>query len=784
MLVTGAALAGLLRRFRVAARLTQGQLAERAGISERAVSDIERGVRRRVYPATAHALADALGLDPADRAEFESAAAGQAAERYDPGGGWPTDQWRALRRTSFVGRDRELTALVAMLDDGARLLTITGTGGIGKSRLAAEACARIAAAPSTDVLWVELAGLGEPDMLLTTLATAVGVSAGGEALVPALARVLEQRATLLVLDSFETVVSGAPDVGGLLDHTAELQILVTSRAPLRLRGEQELPLRPLSDASAADLFTQRARAARPQLAVDDAEAVHLVAAICRRLSGMPLALELAAARVRHMPLRELSTALERPLELLTDGERDLPERQRTMRGAITWSHELLGADDRVVFRRLTPFAGGWTLDAAERVAGDGAHHDVLGALGRLCEQGLVHTDDEALGSRWDVLDPIRDYAAEQLAGTGEAAEVARRHAEYYTVLAETVAPRILGPEQQAGRTQLRGEAANLRAALSWATRAGDADLALRLTGALWMFWRMEGAFDEGRAWLQRALDLPGAAGSPYRPAALWGAAWLAYQQHELSIAAALGEELLACSTDAAAALDRRNALTILGHVAMAERRYDDALPLLEEALAIARASTAPWHVATSLLNLGTALLRHGDPDRAEELLEEAVAAHEAAGDQHFTARSLIELGYASLFRGDADRAADHLADALRRFLSLGEQWGIAEALAAVAVLAATRSQSEAAAVLTGASDATFAQISTRVIAPDAALAAPFLAHARTMLGEDRWHEATLEGATMPIEDVARLALDETAERPESSPRPSRPSVPEDEPGER
>ncbi|QGN58038.1 tetratricopeptide repeat protein [Nostocoides sp. HKS02] len=759
--MTGAAFADLVRRYRVRARFTQAQLAERAGISERAVSDIERALRRRVYPVTARALADALDLDPQDRVAFEAAAAGRVTEPVGPSTGWPSDQWSELRRTPLVGRDSELTELLSMLNGGVRLVTVTGPGGIGKSRLAAEVCWRIAAAAPGKVIWVELARLQEPDMLLATLATTVEASAGGGALVPALARVLEERAALLVLDTFETVVSAGPDVGGLLDHTTDLQILVTSRAPLRIRGERELPLRSLSDVSAAELFTQRAHAARPRLGVDNPEAAHLVAAICRRLSGMPLALELAAANVRHMPLRVLSAALERPLDVLTDGERDLPERQRTMRAAIAWSHDLLSEHDRTLFRRLAPFAGGWTLEAAEQLGVDASGHGVLPAMGRLCEQGLVYTDDESVGSRWDVLDPIRDYAAEQLACAGEATEMGTRHAQYYTFLAERAAPRILGPEQEAGRTQLREETANLRTALSWATRTGAVDLALRLGGALWMFWRMEGAFDEGRAWLQRALALPGATGSPHRTAALWGAAWLAYQQGDLSTATALGDELLACSTDAPAALDRRNALTILGHIAMAEGRHGDAVALLQDALHIAKANTATWHIATSLLNLGTALLRHGNPERAEELLADAVAGHQATGDQHFTARSLTELGYASLFRGDLNRAARHLSDALRRFVALDEQWGVAEALAAIAVLAVTRGQPEAAAELTGASDATYAQISTRSIAPDAALAAPFLTHARTMLGEDRWHEAVLRGATMPIEEATRLALKET-----------------------
>lgn len=747
-----------LRAHRVAARLTQAELGERAGVSERAVSDIERGLRRRVYPATARALADALDLGSPDRTVFEAAArtgrAPAAAVAGDPV--WVND-WRGLRRTPILGRDDELReVLTALHDDSGRLLTITGTGGIGKSRLAAEVCVRIETDAPGRVTWVQLAGLRQPELLLAAVAAAVGVSAAGDGLLAALARALDQRAALLVLDTFEPLLAAAPAVGALLDRTTVVQVLITSRAPLRVRGEREQPLCSLSEPVAAELFRQRARSARPRLGLDDAEAVTLVADICRRLSGLPLALELAAARVRHMSLGALSLEIERPLQLLTDGGRDLPERQQTMRATIEWSHDLLSDDDRVVFRRLAPFAGGWTLDAAERVC-DRAP-PVIAALGRLCEHGLIQADDAATVARWRMLDPIREYSAEQLADSPDVGAVARGHAEFYRELAEAAAPRLLGAEQAAARAQLRAEVANLRGALGWATQTGAAGVALRLVGALWMFWRMEGAFDEGRAWVHRALDLPDAADSPSRAGALWGAAWLAYQQGELSTATTLGEELLARSTAADSTLDRRNALTILGHIAMSERRFDEALPLLEEALAIARTSDARWHIAMSLLNLGTVLLHHGDPRRAEEVLAEAVAAHDAAGDRHFLARSLVELAYASLVRGDTDLAAIRFADALHTILDLQERWGTAEVVAGFAALAAVRGDAETAAVLTGASDATYTEIAAQVIAPDAALTAPFLAHARLMIGEAQWQNAVDRGRRLSIENAAQLVM--------------------------
>ncbi|MDQ6934277.1 MAG: tetratricopeptide repeat protein [Actinomycetota bacterium] len=756
--MSGATFAEQLRAHRAAAGLTQVELAERAGISERAVSDIERGLRRHVYAVTARSLADALGLDPADAAVFEAAARpARARSVTSTGPVWGTD-WRNLRRTSMLGRETELDQVLrALIDESTRLLTITGTGGVGKSRLAAEVCWRLESDEPGRVVWVPLAGLLQPDLLLVTVATALGVSAGaGEELPAALARVLDQRSTLLVLDTFERLLDAAPALGAVLDRATHLRVLVTSRAPLRVRGESELPLHALPEPVAAELFRERARSARPGLSLQDGDGTRLVADICRRVAGVPLALELAASRVRHMPLHLLRVELGQSLHVLTDGERDLPERQRTMRSTISWSHDLLGAGDKAVFRGLAAFAGGWTLDAAEQVC---AADRVLAAISRLCEHGLVEPDPVARPARWHLLDPIHEYAVEQLAASPEADAVVRRHAEFYAGFAATAAPLLLGSEQAEARKRIRSEVANMRAALGSATQArGDPEVALRVVGALWMFWRLEGAFEEGWIWTQRTLELPGADDSPFRANALWGAAWLSYQRGDVPSATAYAEELLKRSTSTETALDRRNALTILGHVAIGQRRFDDALSLLEEALELARASNASWHIATSLLNLGTVLLRQGDPRHAVVVLEEAVAAHDAAGDRHFVAHSLIELGYAFLIWGKAEEAAARFAAATRTFLDLEERWGTAEAVAAFAVLASVCAHAETAAVLAGASEAAYAEMATRVMIPDAELGAPFLAQARGVLGETEWRRGVQNGQGLSVEEAAQLAL--------------------------
>lgn len=756
-----------VRDRRVAARLTQAELAERAGVSERAISDIERGLRARVYPVTARALADALALTDAARATFERAAqAGRTTrDRRPPPGGagsGPTladGDWRAIRRAPMFGRADEIDSLLTSLrDDGPRLHTITGPGGIGKSRLAAEVCAGY----GDGVTWVSLAAVEQPELVLPTVAVAGGLPA--DAPLSVVSAALEDATALLVLDTFEPVLAAANDVAALVDLTTRMRVLVTSRAPLRVRGERTLPLRPLPLTAAIELFRQRARAVRPDLVADDEDAATVIEDISRRLSGLPLALELAAAKVRHMSLQALRRRLDRPLRVLDDGERDLPVRQQTMRAAIGWSYDLLPPLEQTVFRRLATFIDGWTLEAAETVCAgvEAPASAMLSTVGHLCEHGLIQVDATAV-ERWRLLDPIRDYALEQLDVAGERTAVEHRHAQVFAELAERAAPLLLGAEQTAIRDELRADVGNLRLALVRAIAAGDADLATRIAGSIWMFWRMEGALAEGRRWLQRALEQHGADASPYRSPALWGAAWLAYQQSDLAPATAYGTELLARSVGDNAVLDRRNALTILGHVAMAEGRFADAVGLLEEALDLARAAGVRWHVATSLLNLGTALLHGADPVRAQQLLEEAVAGHVVAGDHAFTARSTVEVGYAALLRGDLPRARSCFADALLAFLELRERWGQAEAVAGFAVLAAVDDDAETAAVLKGASETAYAEIASQINASEAKLGAPFLAHARTTLGESGWTAAVARGRRLAIEEAAQIALNPVRE---------------------
>ncbi|MBA2315282.1 MAG: helix-turn-helix domain-containing protein [Chloroflexi bacterium] len=780
LFVTG--LGQQVRGLRTTAGLTQAELAERAGISERAVSDIERGLRGRVYPETARRLAAALTNEPADAAAVEAlirggqlSVPGGALDHATPEPASPastSDQWAVLRRTALIGRDAEVRTVCAWLGaPNNRLVTITGPGGIGKSRLAAEVCARLIGESRT-VLFVTLAALRDPALLLPAMAMGLGLPNGGTVGAPGLARHLRGRAAIVVLDSFEPVIDAAGEIGALLDQVADLQVLATSRAPLRLRGERELPLGPLtvrhggeSDPAfypAEHLFLERARAARPDLEVNEITRA-VVAEICARLGGLPLALELAAARVRHMSLAALRSELDRPLRLLAGGDRDLPARQRTMRATIDWSHDLLAPQQRAVFRGVSCFRGGWTLAAAETIVriDEESGEDLLEAFGPLVEYGLVTVEHHAASPRWKLLDPIGDYASERLVEAGEEAATRRRHAGFFAALAEEAEPHLRGPQQSRWRDALREDVDNLRGALDWALASSDADLALRLAGALWMFWRLEGAFAEGRSWLDRALSVDGARGSAQRGRALWGAAWLAYQDSDDGRAATLATELLGIADDRPDSLDRRNALTVLGHVATARGRADEALPPLEDALAIAQRTGSAWHLAASRLNLGTALVHTGAVERAEDALEQAWRAFVDIGDRHFVGTSLVELGYAAIVAGDIERASLRFGAALREFAALDERWGLAEAIDAVATLEAARGEARTAAILSGAAEQAWATIASRRLAPDGAIAAPLLEDVRASIGRAEWDASLAEGRRLVLQAAVALALQQT-----------------------
>jgi predicted ATPase/DNA-binding XRE family transcriptional regulator len=751
------ALGGLLRRHREAAGLTQEELAERAGVSARTISDVERGLRDGVYRETAARIAMGLGLAGDERALFEAAAqrarrpGRQAAIGLQPAAA-------PIPPTRLVGREQELAAILASLrDPRVRLVSLTGIGGIGKTRLAVEASAALGLDFPDGVCFVSLAQTSDPRLVAPLVARALGVNPTREPVADLIKMRLGGRRVLLVLDTFEHVLDAAPFVADLLASCSGLTVLATSRAALRLRGEREFAVPPLgvaADGPAATLFSERALAVRGDLKVRGSGAP-VVAEICRRLDGVPLAIELAAARVKHLAMAELLDHLDHRLRLLTGGPQDLPLRQQTMRNTLEWSFDLLDDNSQVLFRRLSIFVD-WTLESAQLVCGaSGPAMDVLTGLSTLIDHSLVIMADESVGAhRYVMLDVVREYAGELRDAAGEAAALADRHAEHFTALAEEAEPGLRRSEQLAWHLTLDADLPNLRQAFRWSLQSEDAERALRLAGAIWMFWLWQGSFVEGRRWLTDALDLPAGQYRAAHAKALWGLGWLSYHQGDYRETAKVAEALLDLALQTVRPLDLRNGLTLRGMAEMAAGRYHDATSTFEQGLAICRRLDEPWLLAASVLNLGNAVMHGGDFEWAELLLGEARSRYRELGDDAYHARATRHLATCQLLRGESQGAAELLRSYEITRPDLGD-WDLAESLEELSLINAAIGDSHRAAVLAAAAAAIRKRTSTRPHPFDSGLAEPYLALARG--DRNAWDSGWEAGADMPLDEVIKLA---------------------------
>lgn len=750
------ALGVLLRRHREDAQLTQEELADRAGLSARTISDIERGVRSRAYADTAAWLGDALALDGTDRAAFLEAARGRSS--------WSdTTESRVPRPlTAMVGRERELGELVsAFVDRGSRLVTVTGLGGVGKTRLGLAAAAELEPHFGGRIHIIHIAPNLDPAHLVRELAKAVG--SPERASPRELAAHLSGHPTLVLLDTVEHVLAAAPDLGAVLAAAPDLHVLATSRERLRIAGEQEMPLLPLpvpepsdprwSETPAAALFLERARAARPDLDVDP----ELVTDICSRVSGVPLALELAAARVRHLPLAALRDRLRTGIGDLADPGREAPDRHRSMEQTLAWSTESLDADETVLLQAGALFPGGWRLDAAERLCGPDV--DAVRAVSGLVDKSLVFLDPSSDGDapRWQMFDVVREFVQGAEPPDVTAGRRAALTAFYLDLLAE--AGTNVGRERE-WFGPLSSEEANVRAALTWAEGDQDAETLLRLSCGMWQFWQTRGDLTEGRRWLETGLGLQPPASDATRMTALWGKGWLAYHQDDDAAAEASGVELeeLARRDGDDAAL--RNALTLRGVVAIAREDATEAVGLLDEALRIARGLESDWIRATSLLNLGMGHLAAGDLSRARADLAEAAAAYEAIGDERFRARCLGYLGMASLVEDDPDRARALFGQSLGTFRDVGERGGTAEGLVGIAAVDAATGHLSRAANLAGAAERLRESFASRELPLDRKTNGRYLASAAARLGPEAWADAWAKGRNLPLDAAIDLALTE------------------------
>ena len=610
-----------------------------------------------------------------------------------------------LELTSFIGRQREIAEVKRLLlEDKNRLLTLSGSGGCGKTRLALAVAFEVVNSFEDGVWWVELASLSDPDLLPQAVASALGSALGvrevlGRSLSAMLVGHLKPKKTLLVLDNCEHLVEGCAALANtLLRSCPDLKILATSREPLSIAGERSWPVPYLSTPDpqhlppielmgrfeSIRLFVERAHVRRPDFSLRPENAA-MVAKICRRLEGIPLAIELAAARVGTLSVGQIAEKLGDSLTLLVGRDRVAPERQRTLRGTLDWSYDLLSQRERELYGRLSVFAGGWTLEAAEAVGvDDGMKHDeILDLLDRLVDKSLV-VAGEASGEselRYRMLELVRRYGLERLEESGEAERVQERHARYYLTLAEQAAPALQGAQQAAWLERLENEQDNLRWALGLSLERGDAETALRLGAALWRgFWYVRGYLSEGRRWLEEALAVSGEGATVLRAKALNGAGHLAWCQSDFEHAAMQFRKSLTLSRQLEDKAGVAAALNGLGRVAYSQGNLAEGRAMLEEALAIHRELNDAWGTAESLFVSGIVALYQGDYAVAHALLEESVTLFRDVGDREGVAVSLGVLGMVALSQGAYAAARSLLEETQAIFKSLADPRGVARAL--------------------------------------------------------------------------------------------------------
>lgn len=575
----------LLRQARRAAGFTQKELAARARISADAISVLERGLTRAPHQETLDLLAEALQLTPGERIQWEQATRGMRLPGSvpEPLGGLsqaiacplPGSKGRLpIPATPLIGREQEVQTICALLQrPEARLLTVTGSAGVGKTRLALQVAADLAGTFADGAQFVSLASLNDPALVLPTLAQALEVrESGALPVLTLLITALREQQMLLVLDNFEHVIAAAPHLAVLLEACPGVKILVTSREVLHLRAEQQFVAPPLAlptlppraarqqiDSAALEenpavrLFLQRAQAVQPDVHLTPDHAV-IIAEMCHRLEGIPLAIELAAPRLKLLSPQALLARLESRLQVLTGGARDLPERQRTMRATIAWSYELLSPDERALFRRLAVFMGGWTLEAAEQVclAAGALKLDMLEGLSSLLDKSLVSQEPASNGeTRFRMLYVLREFGLEHLDVEGEATTTREAHAAYYLSLVEKTYPQRDGAEQQGWRNPLGQEHDNLRAALNWwleqaeqAHTSEAAERALRLWWSMSPFW-LASCYREGYAGVKRVLAVRASMSEAAQVKALLYAASVLRAVDDTEQAEALAQEALA-----------------------------------------------------------------------------------------------------------------------------------------------------------------------------------------------------------------------------------------------
>ena len=717
-------------------------------------------------------------------------------------------------RTSFVGREREILEVKRALS-ATQLLTLTGTGGSGKTRLALEVARDLVGSYADGVWLIELAPLSEPDLVAQEVAGTLGVrERPGLLLLESLLDALGGKEMLLLLDNCEQLIDAVARLTrSLLDSCPRMRVLATSREHLGVTGEsiwlvpslsvpgaQKTPtVEELEGYEAARLFADRVSMRHPDFELTP-ENARAVAQICARLEGIPLAIELAAARVGLLSAEQIAGRLGQSPKLLAGGERTADHRHRTLRATLDWSYELLGGTEQVLFRRLSAFAGGFTPEAAESVGAGGSidEEDILELLSMLVGKSLVVVEESwERGARFRLLEPVRQYAWEKLSSSGEGEAVWRRHAEFFLALAEEAQPELKGPRQVEWLDRLQTEHDNLRAALSWSLERGI-DLGPRIAGALSLFWYTRGYLSEGRTYLE-AVARSGVAPATVRARALDGLGWIAEPQGDYGRARTAYEESLELYRRSGDKSGVANALGDLGSLALDRGDYKQATSLLEEslkvhrelgsregligvldglgvlasakgeqeqsisffseALALSRGTGNVRRTAVSLGNLGITMLAHGDPGQATALLDESLALFREIGDSSNIAISLMNSALAALTQGDHGRVQALGEESLKLLQKAQDTQHIADCLGIMASAAGARGSAKRAARLWGAAEALREEIGVPLQPEDRMVLDPYLATARSSLGEITWRTTLVEGRAMTPEQAIEYSLD-------------------------